>query len=454
MVKRSFHPAARQVAAAAAPARTGVATALAGTLLVATTYGMARFAVGLSAPALQAERPALAPALGWTGTVQFTAYAVAALAVARVVDRRPRAGLVVAGATATLGCLGVALATDPAVLLLSVAVAGTGGALASPALVPVVDAAVPRPARPAAQSAVNAGTAVGVVGAGAVVAAVPATAPAWALMAALCAVTAGAAWWTARRAAGRPPGEGTDGHGPSLGGDDAPRPAPGAPLVRPAAAAVVVGAGSAMIWSFGPLVLVDAGAVPSARTGWLWVALGIGGVLGVLTGALVRHVGLRAAWATCSAALALATLGVAGAATSGGVALALGSTALFGAAYMAASGVLILWAREVWPGRAGAGTSVLFVALATGQALGAAGLGAARGGTDAVVLAGAAAALCALGAGRGWSHAGRGEAAVGPGRQEAGGYGRCRSSRARCAVFAASVRVVVVTVCGVSSRSW
>jgi hypothetical protein len=71
--------------------------------------------------------------------------------------------------------------------------------------------------------------------------------------------------------------------------------------------------------------------------------------------------------------------------------------ALFGAGYMGLSGVLILWARQVWPGSAGAGTSVLFIALATGQALGSVGFGLARDLLDPAVLAGLAAGLCAAG---------------------------------------------------------
>ena len=48
------------------PARS-VAVALAGTLLIASTYGMARFGVGLFAPRLVAERPELAPVVGLGG---------------------------------------------------------------------------------------------------------------------------------------------------------------------------------------------------------------------------------------------------------------------------------------------------------------------------------------------------------------------------------------------------
>src|SRR5699024_9693655 len=43
----------------------GAAVACLGTLLVAATYGMARFGVGLFAPRLVAERPDLAAVVGW-----------------------------------------------------------------------------------------------------------------------------------------------------------------------------------------------------------------------------------------------------------------------------------------------------------------------------------------------------------------------------------------------------
>jgi predicted MFS family arabinose efflux permease len=71
--------------------------------------------------------------------------------------------------------------------------------------------------------------------------------------------------------------------------------------------------------------------------------------------------------------------------------------ALFGAGYMGLSGVLILWARHVWPGNAGAGTSVLFIALATGQALGSAGFGLAQDVLSPVFLSALAASFCAAG---------------------------------------------------------
>jgi hypothetical protein len=73
--------------------------------------------------------------------------------------------------------------------------------------------------------------------------------------------------------------------------------------------------------------------------------------------------------------------------------------AIFGAGYMCLSGVLILWARAMWQTAAGAGTSMLFIALAVGQALGSTGLELAPTQTRPVSTVLAAAALCAIGGG-------------------------------------------------------
>ncbi|MBP2338186.1 putative MFS family arabinose efflux permease [Saccharothrix coeruleofusca] len=363
----------------------GLGTAVAGMSLIAATYGMARFGVGLFAPRLAAQRPDLAGVLGWAAAAQFTSYCLAAAVAARFADRRPRAAVLLAGATATAGCLGVAVASAPAAFVLAVFVGGMGGAFASPALVPIVDAVVTRRATATGQSLVNSGTAVGVIGAGLVAPVAASVGPAWVCMALVCAVTALATWYPVRARA-----------------DLASPASPAAlsawrSLVLPGAAAVLAGAGSALVWTFGPLLVTGAGAVRPDRVGWLWIALGAGGVLGTLTGVLVERWGRRTGWCVCAAALALACAALALSTASGAAWAAYACMAVFGAGYMGLSGVLVLWARQVRPDAAGAGTSVLFIALATGQALGSAGFGLIQGTLSAAAVALVAAGLCALG---------------------------------------------------------
>lgn len=376
--------------APSAPVRrgTGMGTAVAGMLLIAATYGMARFGVGLFAPYLAVQRPELVGVLGWAAGAQFTAYSLAAVVAARLVDRSPRTGLVLAGATATTGCAGVAVTSDPVVFVVAVFIGGMGGGFASPALVPIIDAVVAPAATSTAQSVANTGTAVGVIAAGLLASAVPSVGPAWLFMALVCAVAAAAVWHRVRAR--------TDLATPRVPAS-APSPQAWWPLLAPGAAAWLAGAGSSLIWTFGPLLLTESGAVAAERVGWLWIALGLGGLLGTLTGTLVERTGRRGGWCTCAGALALAGAGVALCVGTGVSWAAYASMAVFGAGYMGLTTVLILWARHVWPHSAGAGTSVLFIALATGQALGSVGFGAAQEVLPPVLLAMLAASLCAAG---------------------------------------------------------
>jgi predicted MFS family arabinose efflux permease len=370
------------------PTARSVAVALAGTLLIASTYGLARFGVGLFAPRLVEERPALAPVVGWAAAAQFVSYAVAAAVAARVSDRRPRAAILAAGTTAALGCIGVATTASPAWFVALVLVGGAGAGLASPALVRVVDAVTPPRSAATAQALVNTGTAIGVVVAGALALAVPSTTAAWWTMAATNAIAAAGVLVLARDHGGAATVD-VDGSGSSYDWGL---------LVPPAVAAAVVGAGSALVWSYGPLVATGSGPVTEGQVGFLWIALGLGGFAGPLTGRLVVHLGLTGAWSWSVGAVALGSLSLAVAVGLGLAWPAYVAMACFGAGYMCLSGVLILWAREVWPEASGRGTSVLFVALAVGQAAGALGFDAWLDVAGAVVACLTAALLCGAGA--------------------------------------------------------
>ncbi|MFJ6284387.1 hypothetical protein ACIQHF_15190 [Pseudarthrobacter oxydans] len=143
-----------------------------------------------------------------------------------------------------------------------------------------------------------------------------------------------------------------------------------APLAWPIAAAVLAGASSAAVWTFGRTVMAASRTGEEAYSILAWMILGAFGVLGATAGKIVQAWSLRTA---CSLAMAGATivLGLA----PGIPFSAYSSVALFGASYTALCGVLIIWAVRLVPGRAAEGTATLFIALAIGQAVGSATLG-------------------------------------------------------------------------------
>jgi hypothetical protein len=361
-------------------------------MLIASTYGMARFGVGLFAPRLVLERPALARVVGFAAAAQFVSYAIAAAVAARLVHRRPGTGLVLAGVTASAGCVGVAAGSTPTAFLAAVFVGGMGAGFASPAMVRVIDRAVSTRAAPTAQSMVNSGTSVGVIAVGGLAFATTSTAGPWALMAGVCAASAGAVLLVAR---------GGSGISAARDVETSSVTAPGewGRLVVPGLAALVVGSGSALIWTFGPLMVTEAGSVDAGRVGWLWIALGVGGLVGPVTGVVVGRLGPRGGWSLFAGVLALGNVTLTVAIGLGVSWAAFAAMAIFGAGYMCLSGVLILWARAAWPTAAGAGTSVLFIAFAVGQALGSAGFELARSMAGPIGMVLSAAALCAIGGG-------------------------------------------------------
>ncbi|MBD8063271.1 MFS transporter [Oceanitalea stevensii] len=341
---------------------------LSGMALIAATYGLARFGYGLFLPRLE-EAFTLGPAV--SGTVQagsFLAYCLCALTASRM-GSRPRAVVAWAGVTACVGSLGVALAPSAVILALSVVVAGAGAGFATPGLVSVVERNVAPERQETAQTIVNAGTGAGIVLAGGMaLVAGSQWRLAWVAIAAVSAV-ATVASLRADRAGG---GERKRSSGVARGELGQ--------LARPLSAAVLAGCSSAAVWTFGRSLM--AGSASDGGSIAAWMVLGACGVLGAVAGPLVQTWDLRTAWALTCGAMAAATVTL-GLVPSGVPAVV--AVGVFGATYTAMSGVLIVWAVRVLPRSSAAGTVVLFIALALGQAAGSVLVGALLGATSAAV---------------------------------------------------------------------
>jgi predicted MFS family arabinose efflux permease len=352
--------------------------------LIAATYGLVRLAYGLFLPDVQHELGLRADVAGGISAGASAMYCVGAVTGLLLATRLPRALVSAATLIAGTGALGMAAAPDP-FWFGAASVAGSAGAgLASPALVQLVGQLVPGTEQDRAQSIVNAGTGPGLVGAGVLaLALLPDWRTAWAWSGVFTLVVGGVLLVASRRSQAR----------------DRTRPAqslhrPGTSSqwlrahARPVVVALLFGAGSAAVWTYGRSVLVDAGASVAVSVS-AWIALGVGGAAVVVTARWTSRLGARTLWAVTAGPVALAVLALG--ILPGSTVLALVSCAVFGWGYTAATGALIAWSTEIDPERAAAGTSMLFVALVLGQAAGAAGAGAVVGawGYPAVFVAGA-----------------------------------------------------------------
>jgi predicted MFS family arabinose efflux permease len=357
----------------------------AGTAVIAVTYGLIRFGYGLYLPTFTAEYGLSTGVAGGIAAGSFAGYCASALLAQWLIRLgRPREALWTACALATVGALVTAAAWSVLSLAVGVVVAGSAAGAASPALVVAVAATVRGPRADRSQAVVNSGTGVGVVAGGLLAAAL---AGQWRLLwvgFALAAVSV--TWWADRRTAWSAPLAAARAAGSPLRQDIAP--------LRPALlAALLAGAGSAAVWTFGRDLLTTAGA-PAATTALLWSVLGGAGIVGALSGDLVRRLGPHATWAATAVVLASATTVLV--VLPDRVLPAAVALAGFGASYVVLSGVLISYATGVTPQREAESTAALFVALTAGQALGAAALGAIASATSLTASFLGAAALILL----------------------------------------------------------
>ena len=245
-------------------------------------------------------------------------------------------------------------------------VSSAGAGFASPGLVSIVRRNVTGRKNNRSQAIVNAGTGPGLVAAGILaLVLLPNWRLAWFLVAAGTLVIAAAVLILDR-------GPQQDGREGDFSG----------PLIPPRSwfgahrqvilAAVLLGIGSAAVWNYGRTLLVQAGVNDQASI-TAWVALGLGGTAAIGTAHWMSDLLPRTAWSITTSTVAAASAGL-GLAPNAAIA-ALLACAAFGWGYTAGTGALIAWTTHIDADRAPAGTSLLFVILVLGQALGAAAVG-------------------------------------------------------------------------------
>ena len=357
---------------------------VAGVGLIATCYGLARFAYGLYAPRFAEEFELTAGLTGLIAAGSYLGYCLAIgssiLATARW---GPRRVAVAAGAVAAVGMATVAVSPSSAVLAAGVLIAGSSTGIASPPLASAVARWVRERSRDTAQTVVNAGTGIGVLVSGPVALLL---ADHWRTAWALFAATAVMITIAVARAV---PGGGRAEPDQPV---DRTRPAG---LARLIVASVSMGLASIAVWTFGQELVAD-----ESPTSWAapatWTVIGAAGVVGAFSGPLVARLGVGRAWTVLMVILAVGIAGVAAGAASSGFALLAG--AVFGASYIALTGVVLVWATRLYPQRASFGVGLAFFMIAVGQAVGALLVGLLADGTSvattfyvcaAVALAGA-----------------------------------------------------------------
>jgi predicted MFS family arabinose efflux permease len=351
--------------------RSSLPLVAAGTALVGATYGLGRYAYGVYLPVLRGEFGLGASTAGALAAVAYAAYCIGLLAAAPVADRAPataRGVAVAAGACAAAGTGTIAVAESVAALGSGVALGGIGCGLASPGLAALVAARVAGAERDRAMTVVNAGTGFGVLVCGP--AALVAT-DRWRASFALFAAVSGAVTIAVAATSGGGPAPRAMARraAPHPGGRARGRPGDRVPLVL---GALGLGAAGCAYSTFGRDVLAAAGAGGEGPA--VWTVLGAASVGAAFTGDLMARRRASHLWAGLLAGLAASTATLALAPRSPGLALA--SAAVFGASFVALTGVLTVWATRLDAGRPAAAVSGAFVLLSLGGVAGSLAVGA------------------------------------------------------------------------------
>ena len=342
-----------------------LAIALLGSGVIAITYGLARFIFGLFLPAIRADLDIGTTMAGVIGALPFVSY-VGAILVAPFVARTlgARNATAVTTAFAGAGLLAIARAPDAYVLALGVLTCGISTGLSSPILAEVVHAFVRGDLRGRVNATINASTSVGILAAPlAMLWWAEAWRPAYTVFAVLAGVGVVAALIQLPPPAGRIRRQ-------QAAAAPAARPSRGQwqDIGRMSALAATMGFVSALYWVFAPDFAVQTGGVSARATAWLWLAVGLGGLLGVAAGDLVDRFGHALSHGAALAMLAASLTLLATA--PGSLALAIVSAGVFGAAYMTLTGLYLVGSTRIMADHPAVGPVVPFLAVSCGQIAG------------------------------------------------------------------------------------
>lgn len=336
---------------------------LPGITMIAVTYGLARFSFGLLLPAINQSLEMTDSTSGVVSSLFYVAYCLTIILSTVITTREgPRRMIILAGLSAFLGLLLMALAPNVWLMGLGVLLAGGSTGLVSPPYGAAVSLWMKVEKQGKANTWINSGTGFGIAlsGLGAIL-----LMPHWRLTYIIYAALAlFVLLWNYKRIP-----EVATGAGSKLmlkKGNFSIQGVKGAN--RLVIVSLLLGFSTAAFWTFSRSFIEAAGDYSSWQLSGFWVMIGLLGVLGGFSGSLIEKTGLQSAFRLGSLAIAGASIILA--AAPGNFLTAYLSAGLFGCAYIFLTGVLLVWGIRVFIKNASLGIGVPFLLLAVGQVIG------------------------------------------------------------------------------------
>lgn len=336
------------------------ALAVTGFLLIAVTYGMARFAWGLMLPSVGQDITLNPRAAGVIAACSYIAYCFSSLGAAWITGRYgARTTAIVSALCAALGLLNLALSSGAVHLALGLFIAGLSSGLASPSLAAAVSQAVAERWQSTTNTFINAGTGGGIILSVPVLLFIPfgwrGACVTFAVLALLCLLPV-MRYLPATRTQG------------AKNEQSWRQVLQVRAMRRLALIAFICGIVSAAWWNFGPDILQNHLYIAKETTSMLWLVSGGAGIAGLFTGALAARTGWNPVYwlSLLFMAAPLALLAV----SHGYSGWLIPAAALCGVGYITLSGVLLVCGASATANAPAAGVGIVFFMLAVGQVAG------------------------------------------------------------------------------------
>lgn len=334
---------------------------LPGVTMIAATYGLGRFSYGLLLPHMNASLHMSEFISGVVSSLFYLAYCMTIIfSTVMTTKEGPRRMIILAGLSAVIGLLLMAVTPNAWVLAVGVFFVGGSTGLISPPYGAAISLWIQRQKQGQANTWINSGTGFGIIlsGVGAVL-----LSPNWRITYLIYALlTFLVLIWNIRVI----PKYKKDGRIRLEQGTLSIQGVKGAlPLVL---ASLTLGISTAAFWTFSRTFIEAFGNYREWQLSGFWVVIGLFGVLGGFSGSLIEKKGLSfsyklGCWFIASASIMLAFVPeyLIGAYAAAGI---------FGISYIFLTGVLLVWGIHVFIVNASLGIGVPFLLLALGQVIG------------------------------------------------------------------------------------
>lgn len=330
-----------------------------GTAMIAVNYAFARFSFGLFLPYISNSLNLSESQAGLIGTLGYISYSIALICSNSFIDKYgPLKVTQLAGLSAVVGLLGIALSANYLLLGISIFIAGLGSGWSSPAFSKVVDISFQEDRKDQGNSWINSGTTFGIIISGPIALFFAEYwRKAFLFFALLALVTL---IWNSMVIPN-----------PDTSQESSEKRIPtlkkiiknGIQIIT---ASMIVGFSSSVFWTFSRSYLTDVHGFSNQESVLFWVLMGIAGIAGGIVGKMIVLKGLKFSFRVFLLLLILSIVLI----VFPSRVMIYAASIFFGIAYIAITGLLLVWGTKRFSDTPFVGVSLAFFCLGIGQTIG------------------------------------------------------------------------------------